>query len=296
MTFFDEKILNTEFGKIYNENKNNNPEYKFYFFTDIDCEKFIRENYSHRELICFQELIPGAYKADFFRLLILYKNGGIYIDMGLKLNASLNEIIKDYKMVLVEDLGLKNDHGGHGGIYNAFMASIPKDEFMKKCIDKIIQNVFTFNYGKSLWDITGPHTLGEIFKNTYNGLLHEGNINNDILILSFKKNGENITFSEKILLLGKSNMKNKDKSLSKTEKKINTVCNHYSYLYGKKIVFASLYFGSWVNSARNYYIDNEGYLCAELKTINGNYNLCKKKYEKDIFYYNNNGSFEVIKN
>ena len=57
-----------------------NPEFNIQLFDDNDCRKFIQNNFPENILIAFDTLKPGAYKADLWRLCILYINGGIYIN------------------------------------------------------------------------------------------------------------------------------------------------------------------------------------------------------------------------
>ena len=65
-----------------------NPEFNVQLFDDNDCRKFIQNNFPEDILTAFDTLKPGAYKADLWRLCILYINGGIYID--IKLNCINN--------------------------------------------------------------------------------------------------------------------------------------------------------------------------------------------------------------
>ena len=58
-----------------------NPEFNHYLYDDDDCYEFIKNNFSKDVLNAYDSLIPGAYKADLWRLCILYINGGIYLDM-----------------------------------------------------------------------------------------------------------------------------------------------------------------------------------------------------------------------
>jgi len=66
-------------------------EYKFY--TDDTARQFIGTNYPPRFVSVFDSLLPGAYKADFFRYLVLFKEGGIYVDVDVILNTNLDSFI-----------------------------------------------------------------------------------------------------------------------------------------------------------------------------------------------------------
>ena len=62
-------------------NKESNPGYTFHFYASIQRRNFIKEYFP--EFLFFYDKINdgyGAVKADIFRVLILYKYGGIYMD------------------------------------------------------------------------------------------------------------------------------------------------------------------------------------------------------------------------
>ena len=58
-----------------------NPRFNYKLFDDNDCRNFIKDNFNEDVLNAFDTLIPGAYKADLWRYCILYKNGGVYLDI-----------------------------------------------------------------------------------------------------------------------------------------------------------------------------------------------------------------------
>lgn len=53
--------------------KNMNPEYNYAFYDDNDCRAYIAAHYPSEYLKAYDMVIPGAYKADVFRYLVLYK-------------------------------------------------------------------------------------------------------------------------------------------------------------------------------------------------------------------------------
>ena len=63
------------------------------FYDDMAAREYITSNYPPRFLSVFDTLLPGAYKADFFRYLVLFKEGGIYVDVDVMLNTNLDTFI-----------------------------------------------------------------------------------------------------------------------------------------------------------------------------------------------------------
>ena len=139
---------------------NQNPEYQLYYFDNDECDQFMKD-YSNDVFKCYDKLIPGAFKADFFRVSLLEKYGGCYSDLSHVILVPLNDILLDYNMVLVRDNTKTN-------IYNAFMCTIPNYIFFKQIINAIINNIINNYYGKSVYDITGPSLVGKVYMNFIN--------------------------------------------------------------------------------------------------------------------------------
>ena len=138
--------------------KRENPEFTHHLYDDSDCYTFILNNFDKEVADAYDKLIPGAFKADLWRYCILYKKGGIYLDIkyytvnGFKL---INLTDKEY---FVRDIEMS----GHG-IYNAFMICKPGNKFLLKAINKIVENVKNKYYGNSIFSPTGPILLREQF-------------------------------------------------------------------------------------------------------------------------------------
>ena len=137
-----------------------NPEFNIQLFDDYDCRKFIKNNFPEDILTAFDTLKPGAYKADLWRLCILYINGGIYSD--IKFNC-----INNFKFIaLTEKEHFVIDRPGYWkegeiGLHNAILVAKPKNILFLRCINKISENVKNKNYDFSELYPTGPGLLGE---------------------------------------------------------------------------------------------------------------------------------------
>jgi mannosyltransferase OCH1-like enzyme len=137
-----------------------NPEYEYIYYSDETSEVFIKENYGHRMLKAYQNLIPGAYKADLFRYCYLYKHGGIYIDTGMVAQVPFRELIKENdEFVAPEDAGYGK------GIYNAFMCSIPEHPIIGEVLRIVLNNIESHDKRYDMLATTGPVALGEAFTN-----------------------------------------------------------------------------------------------------------------------------------
>ena len=146
--------------KTIEHNQSLNPEFKFHLFDDDDCFHFIKNNFGAHVLNAYIRLKPGAYKADLWRYCVLYVNGGIYMDVKVKLSFSfsLKELV--YSEHYVKDIPGPFEKLG---IYNAFMVHAPKNALLLKCIDQIVLNVSNKYYGENPLCITGPALFGRLF-------------------------------------------------------------------------------------------------------------------------------------
>jgi mannosyltransferase OCH1-like enzyme len=136
--------------------KKNNPRFRYYLFDDNDCREFIKMNFPSNVLYAYDSLIPGAYKADLWRYCILYKYGGIYMDVKYY-------PVNNFKLInLLEKEHWVLDNGEHG-IYNALMVCKPNNEILLKAINQIVLNVKNKFYGDGFLDPTGPGLLAQYF-------------------------------------------------------------------------------------------------------------------------------------
>jgi mannosyltransferase OCH1-like enzyme len=147
-----------------------NPEFDYYLYSDEECAAFIADNFDKDVLEAFHTLKPGAYKSDLWRYCILYKLGGVYLDIKYYSTVPLIGVIDETPTVFVKDTiawRVTYDLFGPECIYNGFMISPPKNELFKLCIDEIVESCKYRLYRKNNIDITGPCMLGRIMDKTY---------------------------------------------------------------------------------------------------------------------------------
>ena len=178
------------------ELKRQNPEFKHHLYDDKECRDFIKNNFDKSVLNAYDNLIPGAYKADLWRYCILYKKGGIYLDIKFQCEKGfkLIELVdKEYLVLdrpyasfitLEDELKMLNDkyyyyhiinnldstfwENGEIGIYNAVMICKAGNPVLLKCIEQIVSNVEKHYYGYNPLAVSGPILLGKkYFANDY---------------------------------------------------------------------------------------------------------------------------------
>jgi mannosyltransferase OCH1-like enzyme len=139
--------------------KINHPDFEYYLFDDESCRKFIEMNFDSGVVGAFDQLVPGAYKADLWRYCVLYTHGGIYLDIKFHTMPSIN--LRQFldKEYFVRDL----PNYDVVGVYNGFMVCKPQNPILMKCIKQIVYNVQNRFYGYTCLDPTGPHLLMKYF-------------------------------------------------------------------------------------------------------------------------------------
>ncbi len=187
------KTLPPKMKKCVNDLISNNKDYNYYIYDDNQCRNMIKENFNESVLNAYDNLIPGAYKADLWRYCALYAYGGIYIDIKFRPigDFSFNELISREHMVLDRPcyknaikISLKDeinlirspkynddvkylrnkmlvDDKNNIGIYNALMICKKYSPLLLKCINKVIYNVKNKIYGNSSLYPTGPLLVSE---------------------------------------------------------------------------------------------------------------------------------------
>ena len=154
-TLFLPHKMNDNVEKI----KRNNPEFTYHLYDDNMCRNFIEQHFEKDVLYTFDKLKPGAYKADLWRYCILYKFGGIYMDIKFTEINDFKLINLTDKEYYVRDLYYKELQG----IYNAFMSCLPNNNILFNAIRKIVDNVKNNIYDYSSLYVTGPHLLLHYF-------------------------------------------------------------------------------------------------------------------------------------
>jgi hypothetical protein len=144
-----------------------NSNLKIEWYSDKDCDRFMHSQ--GREIWdAYNMLRPGAFKADLFRLCILYKHGGIYADACTMPYMSIRNMItgcyssNNPLFISVKDAGPSN------AIHNGFIIAEAKHPFLLACIQRIVRNVQELDYTDHNLGITGPVCLGRSI-NTFLG-------------------------------------------------------------------------------------------------------------------------------
>lgn len=167
-----------------------NPEFRFYYYNDDEMKLFIKNNYGSRVLKAFNKVIPGSYKADLFRYCVLYKYGGVYLDIKLvmaddkKLINLVRDNFKEYHVIEnTEYTRLRSKYFG-GFVYQGLMICRAGNKFLRELISVVVDRCERSDPGTNPLDITGPNIYWKVLQKYKNSkdfdcstLVHVGDSN-----------------------------------------------------------------------------------------------------------------------
>ena len=199
-----------------------NPDWQYVFWSKKEMENLVKEFPDFMET--YYSFPFSIQRWDAIRYLILYKHGGLYVDMDYECLAEINEVLTLKTCFLglePEDHAKKYNRNFLPG--NAFMASIPNHPFWLSAID-YMRNLNLTDYDENnkvnyILETTGPFMIAEIYNNYKN--------QNEIGLVSDKLVAP---LSQLELFILRSSMRNKIKLHPKIENKIdNASAIHYFF-------------------------------------------------------------------
>lgn len=131
--------------------------YEYRYVSTEERLRYIEANMSEEISNAYKRLVNGASQADLWRLLVLYMEGGIYMDIDAHLVWPLSKIIKaeDEEVFL-----LNKKH-----YTNYFIASAPSNPILKEAIDIVIDNINNNRIEGGVYNMTGPGVMNQALEN-----------------------------------------------------------------------------------------------------------------------------------
>ena len=141
--------------------KSLNPDWEYRLWTDSDNEVFVKNEFPEF-YNTYARFSKNIMRADVIRYLILYKMGGVYLDLDYEVLTPFD--FKQYDIVLPMnrsiDFGDKTNDLG-----NCIMASIPGHKFWDDVITDLKRNPPVVKDYTEIVDATGPRLLTKIYSN-----------------------------------------------------------------------------------------------------------------------------------
>jgi mannosyltransferase OCH1-like enzyme len=131
--------------------KKRNPDYDYQFYDDDRVETFILNEFGEDIFKLFKRINIGAAKADFFRYAILYKKGGIYLDIDSRILHEIDNFIEQ------DDKAVISYHENNKKYFIQYALFFEADHpFLKRTLDLIIDNIRNNTYPYNTHKMTGP--------------------------------------------------------------------------------------------------------------------------------------------
>lgn len=136
--------------------KRQNKDYRYEFYDDARIDRFLKEEYPQEVFNAYSKLAIGAAKADFFRYAVLYKYGGVYVDIDGAIIRPLSDIIQDDDVaVLSREI--------HSGLFVQWALIYDKGHpFMLRTLNRCIENINKNKSPNNVLYMTGPNVYSEV--------------------------------------------------------------------------------------------------------------------------------------
>jgi inositol phosphorylceramide mannosyltransferase catalytic subunit len=174
-TLPDKSRIPAELSKNIATLKAMNPGWRYVLYDDNDIQEFIFHDYGQEIHTIFNSINPlyGSARADLFRYLLIYKVGGVYLDIKSACTKPLDSIIEENDSLLLsywhnspgdefEGYGLFPDDGVDNEFQTWHVICEPNHPVMQSVIDSVLWNLRHYSirkYGVGRFGVlrtTGP--------------------------------------------------------------------------------------------------------------------------------------------
>jgi mannosyltransferase OCH1-like enzyme len=163
--------LNYLFNRLFS------PSFEYRFMITADRAEFIQQHFSREIFDAYSSLQIGAAQADFWRLLVLYRHGGVYMDIDAHVVWPLGAMISGSTQEIF--IKIKDEE-----LSNFFIASCKENPHLDSLIKAVLSNIQQ-NSSKNIYELTGPGVFNKVLNreavNTryYRYTCNQGNFTNE---------------------------------------------------------------------------------------------------------------------
>ncbi len=150
--------------RLQNSWKKSGWDYKFY--TDASARKYIEDHFPAHFLDAYDTLIPGAYKADLFRYMLLMREGGVYADIDVLLDTSLDTFITPTLTFFAPRDSVAEYADGQFCLWNGIIGAAPGHKIIVRAVESVVNLILNradlFDLEKDVAQSVGKET--EVWK------------------------------------------------------------------------------------------------------------------------------------
>lgn len=138
-----------------------NPDWDIKLYDNYLCEQFLLKEYGSLHAEIFNFIPDGPIKSDFWRVCVINKYGGLYVDADIEPMASLSQYIEsdDY---FVTCFSWRSTYAGTPAMNPHIIFSYKNNEILEKCINIYI-DFFNKKKKYSYWDWSIVPIFNELF-------------------------------------------------------------------------------------------------------------------------------------
>lgn len=127
-----------------------NPDYRYEFYGDARVENFLKSEFPKHVFEAYDKLAIGASRADFFRYALLFKCGGVYIDID-------GAIVRSLKLVISpEDNAIISYEKSPSYFVQWAMLYAKGHAFLERALFLCIENINSNRSPYNVHEMTGP--------------------------------------------------------------------------------------------------------------------------------------------
>jgi mannosyltransferase OCH1-like enzyme len=173
----DYKDLPTKALEFSNSWKNKNPDWEYRYVSGLERSEFVLNNFGKEWFDIYNSYKANVLRADLWRYMCLYINGGLYADLDIVCNDS----IEDFFDLNNSFIASKEPSGP--GYSQMIFASNPKNIFLETVLKNIKNKHYENNIYNNIIDYTINETGYIIFTNSILETINSKNIDNIDFIL-----------------------------------------------------------------------------------------------------------------
>ncbi len=152
-----------------------NKDYEQVIYTDEQINDYVLSNYDSEVYRAFNKLTVMTAKVDFWRYLILYQKGGIYLDIDSTINSKISTFLNE------DDDALITAETNPELFVQWSLFFREKHPILERVIQNVLMNINEKKYPNDIVNTTGPgvftKSLQEIHKEAYSESINWSEIN-----------------------------------------------------------------------------------------------------------------------
>ena len=144
-----------------------NPYYNYYLYDDNEIDTFVNKYFPGKIADCYNKLNIIVAKVDFWRYLVLYKYGGVYLDMDSTINISLNKLLQNNDKAIITYENNLDCYVQWALIYSK------EHPILKRTIELICNNIKNNSFPNNIHKMTGPTVYSKAINEIHSELFKQ---------------------------------------------------------------------------------------------------------------------------